>query len=130
MSRPPHVPLERANNARLAARSARGWWLLALHEEKVTISDVIEEAATAEGSPLRSIPLSELISSSMGIGKNRSESLSEKIAEICRGDGCAQRNPTIGWLLDPRAGGRRMAAFADCLTPLRVHVPWEGFPWA
>ncbi|MBW3068949.1 hypothetical protein GZ998_05405 [Actinomyces sp. 594] len=36
-------------------------------------------------------------------------------------------DPTVGWLVDPRAGGRRVAAFAAAWEPRPG--TWEGFPF-
>jgi hypothetical protein len=107
----------------------RARWLLALAEEPAQLSELLEAAGTQVGSPLRFITLEELIATARRCSLSKAREVVRRIVSTCVGGSGGGVRPDVRWLLDYRAGGRRLAAFADAMTPLREGPPWEGFPW-
>lgn len=117
------------SDVRALNRAMRARWLLAVAEDPRQLSELLEASATKVGAPLRSISLVELIATTQKCSKAKSKEMTRRIVSVSSGGTGYGVNPTIGWLIDPRAGGRRIAAFADSLTSLRKGPPWAGFPW-
>lgn len=129
-SPPPRPPLARANQARRAATTYRAEWLVALAEDVVTLPDVLAHAATEEGRPLLRVRLHQLLTTQPGWGEVRAGRVLATLGEFLSEPGCATGR-TLAWLLDPRAGGRRVTAFLEAYFARRRHeTPWPGFPYA
>jgi hypothetical protein len=60
-------------------------------------------------------------------GRKRTDAVIEHISSIFGGR-MERRQITVGWLLDPRAGGRRFHAWLDAHQP-KSRPPWPGFPY-
>ena len=62
-----------------------------------------------------------------GWGRKRTEAVIRKVSSVATGR-IEARQITVGWLLDPRSGGRRFAAWLDALEP-KTGPAWPGFPF-
>lgn len=125
---------------RIAAEDARKMkadHMIAVAIGVLTPLDVLESALHATHRPLRTVRLSSLFGPlDKGAPKAAKKShvpwrtLRPRLLSALDLD---PRTPdktlTIGWVHDPRAGGRRWFALRDALRP-RDEPPWPGFPWA
>ncbi|QYJ03101.1 hypothetical protein KUV85_12235 [Nocardioides panacisoli] len=117
--------LARARAAAVAARRLRAEHLIAVAEGVLSPQDVIEAAAQPANIALRAIALKELyIARAMSPRRWRRV---RNLTLAVLGTTVAENKMTIGWLHDPRAGGRRHYAFTDALRERKP--PWPGFPW-
>ena len=110
------------------ARRFRAGHLMAVLEGLLEPLDVIDAAHEPTGTALRKIRLKDLILAPEKTPVRtwpliRSRMLATLELEV------PDRSLTIGWVIDPRAGGRRLYALKDALQP-RSDVAWPGFPWA
>lgn len=115
---------------RSAARDAarlRAAALLRLTQGTATLKEIIEEACTEHGRPLLRIGLRQLLIAQPRVGAKRADELLARTFAALEME--APARPTLGWLLDARAGGRRFVAFCDVLVR-RFEAPWPGFPFA
>ncbi|MET4143999.1 hypothetical protein ABIB45_000866 [Arthrobacter sp. UYCo732] len=125
---PPTPTLESANLARRNAAHFRAEWLMLIHDRMVTPGDVLAEAARPEARPLLKLSLRQLLLAQPGWGRTRAGAIIERILSVADAK-IEHRQVTIGWLLDPRAGGRRFAAWLDAFEP-RSALGGGGFPYA
>ncbi|MHA3723768.1 hypothetical protein ACXR2T_07805 [Leucobacter sp. HY1910] len=115
--------------ARLAAYQARGQQIIAVAEQRLTPQDVI--AAAAEREVLRPITLKRLLGAQPGWGDAKVGRFTAELARIC-GTEVKPHRLTIGWLIDRRAGGRRLIAYANLWRQeqrAQRPLPWPGFPY-
>ncbi|GAA4033698.1 hypothetical protein GCM10023063_16870 [Arthrobacter methylotrophus] len=125
---PPAPTLEKANAARRSAAVYRAQWLMLIHDGMVTPGDVLADAAGPEARPLLNLSLRQLLLAQQGWGRTRADNVIDKILSVTDAK-IERRQVTIGWLLDPRAGGRRFAAWLDAFEP-RSALGGAGFPYA
>lgn len=125
-------PLAVANRYAAQARTLRAEWLVSLHEGLITFTDLVEYACTPDGRPLLRIGLMRLLSEQDGWNRTRAwDTINRTLAVL--GDAPLTRAEaaklTVQWLVDARAGERRILAFTDALDP-KDALPWSGFPYA
>lgn len=120
--------LEAANLARRSASRFRAEWLMLIHDRMVNPADVLAEAARPEARPLLKLSLRQLLLAQPGWGRTRADAIVDNILSVADAK-IERRQVTIGWLLDPRAGGRRFAAWIDAFEP-RTTLGGGGFPFA
>lgn len=107
--------LTAANKALAKARVMRGEWLVAIHEETVTVHDAVAFADTAEGSPLRRLRLDKMLAAQPGWGDARVRRTLDLLIEFC--DATPPAKPlTVAWLLHRSCRHRRLKAWLDLLT--------------
>lgn len=121
------VPVEVARVALDDARHARARALLEVTMGQRTILDVIVEAQSVHGVPLRQIRLKQLVLAQPGVGRQRAESFLSAFSAVLEERG-EVGGRTVGWLIDARAGGRRLLSWLDAAT--KEPTPWPGFPFA
>jgi hypothetical protein len=128
-----------ANNllvaARLAANKTRAEWLLGLAEGRNTPQQLPVAACQPDGEPLLRLRLRTVVMSTPGFGLGTAKQLEEHLAQMLGGVDAkcwrdSRHNPkwTVAWLVDARAGGKRITAWLDAWrarTP-----PWPGFPYS
>jgi hypothetical protein len=124
---PPAPTLEAANTARRSANLYRAQWLMLVHDGMVTPGDVLTDAAGPAARPLLKLSLRQLLLAQQGWGETRAYGVIDKILSVTDAK-IERRQVTIGWLLDPRAGGRRFAAWLDAFEP-RSALGGAGFPY-
>jgi len=107
------------------AHRQRYMYLQALRDEQITIVDVIRAAAAPAGTYLRKIRLHHLLSAA-GWSTTKTRHAINLLTTITGTD--PNTTPTISWLIDPRAGGRRIVAWANIVNA--DTTPWTGFPYA
>lgn len=116
-----------ANTAKREAARTRGAWLISLGVEgNKTIPDLVRQATTEEGRPLRRITLRQLLLTQEGWGRARADRVLSHTTSLLGHEPTSRL--TVAWLIDARAGRRRVHALADALT--ERDVPWIGFPYA
>lgn len=120
--------LETANIARRSASRFRAEWLMLVHDRMVTIGDVLAEAERPEAKSLLKLSLRQMLLAQPSWGRTRVNSSIDKILSVAEAK-IERGQVTIGWLLDPRAGGRRYAAWLDSFEP-RSALGGPGFPYA
>lgn len=110
------------------ARLVRADHLLAVHEGLLEPLDVVDAARQPTAQALRKIRLDELFLSVDKTSVREWRLIRNRMLGALNLN-VSDRDLTIGWVIDPRAGGRRLHALKDALRP-RIEVPWPGFPWA
>ena len=110
-----------------AARLTRAEQLVAIAKGLLTPEDVVDTARRADWVALRSLSLQQLVLSVPEAGPRRWREVRDRLLGVL-GAKLSDKDLTVGWLLDPRAGGRRYLAFIDAMRPRR-EPPWPGFPW-
>lgn len=120
------APVEVARAALDDARSMRARHLLRVTLGEQKVLDLMEAARSADGVPLRQIKLRQLVLAQPGVGHQKAGAFLSAVAAILeeRADIGSQ---TVGWLIDPRAGGRRLLCWLDASA--RHDTPWPGFPF-
>lgn len=91
-----------------------------------TVGTVLEAVAEQENRPLLRLRLRMLLRYQPGWGAVRADQVIDHVLSVT-GAKLDRRLVTVGWLLDPRAGGRRFTAWIDALEP-KKDPPWTGFP--
>lgn len=133
--RPP-VSLEVANKALSAAIEMRADYLLSITSGDITPLDLIRKAARPTGRPLLKMSLTQILIAQQGWGAKKAQAALMEICAVLKTDlKSEQKNGhrlTVGWLLDPRAGGRRLMAWVDVveIRTRKMAPPWSGFPFA
>lgn len=120
------MTLQRA--ALAEARHARADHLNAVYEGILTPLDVIDAAHEPTALALRKIPLDQLMLAVDGTSVPEWRRIRDQMLAVLDLQ-VPDRDLTIGWLIDPRAGGRRLHALRDAMSK-RIDVPWPGFPWS
>jgi hypothetical protein len=127
MATPPRYDVSRLNSARRAAARIRGEWLMFINDGTFSPGDLMKEAALPESKALLKLSLRQVLLSQRGWGRKRTDAVIDHIAGVI-GAKIDRRHLTVGWLLDPRAGGRRFAAWLDAFQPKTGPI-WPGFPY-
>lgn len=124
---PPAVPLAVANISRSQANILRAEWLLGIASDYLTVLDLLTQATSAAGRPLRRISLFQLLTAQAGCGPATVTATLERLRANLR---CTTENPamTVGWLLDNRTGGRRLRALTAALLASEQQ-PWLNWPF-
>ncbi|KQW45934.1 hypothetical protein ASC77_18635 [Nocardioides sp. Root1257] len=108
------------------ARRLRAEFLHDVHLGRTMPIDLLDAAREDWAIPLRQMSLEQVFLSSgmsaRGWRLVRTRMLATLGIEVRRAD------LTVGWVIDPRAGGRRHYALGDALRD-RDQAPWPGFPW-
>jgi hypothetical protein len=120
------VSLALANTAKKASARTRAEWLTSLSMGVISISDLIEAATTEDNRALRRITLRQLLSTQEGWGRAKTSRVLFLTTHLLGLEPTSRL--TVAWLLDARAGGRRVRALADALFDRAQ--PWIGFPYA
>lgn len=119
------MSLALANSAKPAAARTRADFLLSLQTGLISISELIDAATSEDDRALRRLTLRQVLLHQEGWGRARTERV---LSELTSSLGLAPtRRLTVAWLIDARAGGRRVRALADALSGAQ---PWIGFPYA
>lgn len=118
------MALQRSAAAR--ARLLRAEYLHAVDAGTLGPLDVIDEAREDYLLPLRQISLRGLFVDA-GFNNKQWRDVRSRLLNALAID-VEDRKLTVGWVLDPRAGGRRIYALVDALRD-RDEPPWPGFPW-
>lgn len=119
------------SHARLLASHAhrqRFIHLSAIAQGELTPTDVIHAACAEDGKYLRKLTLVRILAVQPGWGERPARQAVSRLAEVA-GLKVRLRKIDIAWLIDPRAGGRRLAAWAS-VADTSDHKPWPGFPFA
>lgn len=124
---PKRPPLLKANVQAAKARLLRAEWLLMVRDGLMTPADLIWEAATAEGRPLRKLRLTQVLAAQPSYSRDRAKRTVARLHDVLELSTEKSAKVTVGWLIDHRAGGRRVLAWLDQTTPRRA--PWPGFPF-
>lgn len=124
---PPRNDVAALNSARRAAALYRAEWLMSITDGIVTLQELMTEASRPEARALLKLSLRQVLLSQPGWGRKKAEKILMHIESVT-GATMERRKITVGWLLDPRAGGRRYAAWLDAFEPKTT--PWPGFPYA
>lgn len=112
--------------ARERANRLRAEWLVMVAEGLLPVSDLIHEAATHEGRPLRRLQLTSVLSAQPDWSLNRARVVVKQTLAAAGEPNLPLKKATVGWLISYTAGGRRLVAYLDTTTP-RAR-PWPGFP--
>lgn len=128
MARPPVIAHEKLSSARHEAAQLRAEWLLNIHSELLDVNDLLHESVTPQGKPLLRLRLRQVLLSRPGRGRTRTDFIINRVAAVS-GSKLEASKATVAWLLDPRTGGRRFAAWLDA-QELKSGPPWPGFPFA
>lgn len=123
-------PLATANQAADRARNIRAEWLTGIHMGLFTPADIIEAACEPDGKPLLRITLMRLLTEQDGWGLPKAKTVLERTLRLLdlRPAAHPTRTLTVQWLIDARAGGRRIHALADAINDT-TEIPWAGFPY-
>ncbi|MEH0110793.1 hypothetical protein V6N00_13865 [Tersicoccus sp. MR15.9] len=128
MSGRPANSLTTLNTARRAAATTRARWLMGVHTGEVSIHDVLRAAATTRHKALLRVSLRQLLIAQVGWGPKSATRILSHVQAVADSSSTVA-SMSIGWLLDPRAGGRRFAAWEDAFAS-KDCPPWPGFPHA
>lgn len=108
------------------ARRARVETLALVRDGVIPVEDIISGAMVARDPITDKIKLRQLLLAIPGLGET---AVARTLRVLARSLPSTPREPTIGWLCDPRVSGRRVVVFYNCLDDSR-HGPWEGYPYA
>lgn len=113
--------------ARLAADKVRGEYLTLINQGLMTPAEVIWWATQPGKEPLRALTVKRLMGAIPGNGQVTVTRFTRELADVA-GSHTPPSRLTVAWLIDRRAGGRRLIAFANLVAA--HHKPWPGFPHA
>ncbi len=128
MNTPPSNPVSLLNSARQQAAIFRAEWLMLIHDEIMSLSDLMHEAEREESKALLRLTLRQILLAQPGWGRRKTNQILDHILSVL-GAKIDRRQLTAGWLIDPRSGGRRYASWLDAFEEKRT-PPWPGFPHA
>lgn len=111
-----------------SARRTRSEYLVAVAVGVIGINDVIMAACQADGIPLRTLRLRDLLMARPRTGAATADAHLRHTALALGMSEGSIGGATIGWLIDTRAGGRRLLAWLDGFAERKP--PWPGFPSA
>ncbi len=121
--------------ARRVGRADQLDWLAGVEAGAVSSADLFEAAASGEAPVLGSLKLRRVLRS-MGHGQAPTTRLLRRISDrTASAHGAVTREPTVAWLVDCKANGRRLAAWIDAVETPRTNPwgksipPWVGFPF-
>lgn len=128
---PPATPLEVANKARTEAREIRALALLRVRNGDMTPLDVLDAAATEVGRPLMKLSIYQLLIAQEGWGDKKAKEAIRRLFEVLEMKPSDPTSLKVGWVLDPRSGGRRFLAWVDVIEirSRKIQPPWTGFPF-
>lgn len=128
---PPAVSLSVANEARKEARELRAAALLRVRAGDNTPLDIIRYAATEKGRALNKLSVYQLLIAQEGWGDKRAKEAIRRLFEVLEMKPDDPTKIKIGWVLDPRSGGRRFLAWIDVMEirSKKIQPPWTGFPF-
>ncbi|ACV79047.1 hypothetical protein [Nakamurella multipartita] len=129
MTTPPFVPLRSLRQGQRAALRLRAEWLEALHEGLVTPVDLFRHAATIDGRPLLALTLRQILTHAGGLSGKTIHTRLTRLRARCGADRISMRQLTVGWLLDSRCRGRRLACWFSLQPSIQREPPWTGFPF-
>jgi hypothetical protein len=92
------------------------------------MSDVIEAACRPENKALLRLTLYQLLTHQPSWGSARAQRTLRQLDTLTNST-LSHRRLTLAWLLDHRAGGRRVQAWADVMGGKQAQ-PWPGFPFS
>lgn len=121
------APIESARAALDDARTLRARHLHAVTIGAARAVDVITAAQSSAGVPLRQIKLRQLVLAQPSVGKKKADAFLSAVAGTLEAP-VGIDDKTIGWLIDSRAGGRRILSWLDAATTSAT--PWPGFPFS
>lgn len=124
--------LQAANEARREADAERGRALAELSVGASHVADILRRAYLPEDRALRRIPLVRLLSGQEGTSKRQARAVIRQTLSLLEDRDRTEPQVdriTVMWVIDARAGGRRIRALADALDP-KEQGPWKGFPYA
>lgn len=122
-------PLHTQNEAKREANRKRTEWLLSLSAGYVTPADLIKAACTEENRALLRLTLRQVLVNQPGWGDVRATRVLSRLRRVLGEEQKDSRRMTVAWLVDSRAGGKRIQVWADALDN-RSSLPWPGFPHA
>ena len=114
------------------ARVVRAEWHTSVSLGLTTLSDVVREACSPTGRPLLRMSLLRLLAERPGEGPAsalRILNLTLTTLGLPLASRAQASRLNIQWLVDGRAGGRRILAFTDACDA-KDEPPWPGFPYA
>lgn len=120
--------MSKPHTAAAAARLRRGKYLVAIGKRDTTPLIAINDAHEAWGTELRAMRLSTLFLAHGDMTERQWRLIRDRMLGALQLE-VRDRDLTIQWLLDQRAGGRRLYALKDALRT-RSESPWPGYPWA
>lgn len=120
------MSLDLANAAKVQASRTRQVHVESLQMGVSSISDLLLAATTEGGRALRRLTLRQLLMNQEGWGRARTSRALSFITSHLGHEPTSRL--TVAWLIDARAGGRRVRALADALTERTQ--PEIGFPYA
>lgn len=115
-----------ANTKKKEAQRTRAAWIASLSAGVVSATDLVQSAHDESLAPLRRLRLDRILNAQPGWGPARTKRVLAHLRELL--DVPSDTRLTVAWLIDARADGRRLQAFADAIKT-RV-TPWNGFPFA
>jgi hypothetical protein len=130
--------MAKQRSAAAAARYLRADYLMAVTTGILRPLDVIDAAVESSNRALRTVRMSYLFGplvDDLDDPEARTKHVPWRVVKrrLLEALDLSPRTPdkelTVGWLLDPRAGGKRWYALHDALRA-RDQSPWPGFPWA
>jgi len=122
-----HPDMSPQRAALTVARLDRAEHLVAITLGYLSPYDVIVLACRPERRALRRISLRELLLAQPGVGERRADAFLDLVASLLELPVPFDRKRRIQWLIDPRAGGRRLRAWVDASRPKTPPSP--AFPF-
>lgn len=126
----PDAILPRGTSAAREARQLRQRWFADITVGEKTCYDLIKAACAADGSgrALHKLKIHHVLVAQPDCSAREARAILRKTVSLLdKPIGTDLDALTIGWLIDSRAGGRRIATYLDVTTALQVP---EGFPWS
>lgn len=117
------------NEAKKLAQRKRAEWLLSLSAGYITATDLITAACTDDNQALLRLTLRQVLMNQPGWGEVRVNRVLGRLRRVLGDSTTDTRRMTVAWLVDSRAGGKRVQVWADALDN-RSSLPWPGFPYA
>lgn len=121
---PPRVPLSRANAEKNRAQWQRGQAIMRVRNQQTSMWEIIQLAGQYKH--LRKIRLQVLIQATHGMPRIVKTQWGEKLARLL--DTELPEVVTVGWVIDKRSQGKRLAALRETLD-LETSAPWPGWPY-
>lgn len=112
---PPAVPIGRANRALRAARDYRAEWSLSVTNGIVTVHDLLRQARTVEGKPLRKISLWQLLAAAPDATNTQVDDLLTQFAALA-GIAGQGRKMRVSSLVDEHSSGKTSQALLHAMS--------------
>lgn len=123
---PPPTDPKVALQASVEAHAVRADWLIGLHNGHLELDDLLTFACTDEGRPLRRLRVAQVLASQPEWTMGKAAAAVERIRRTAPYRGKA-KDVTVGWLIDGRSDGRRIAALSESLVTRQL--PPGTTPW-